>query len=505
MRYSSSAILTITTLLICSSQTAHGFLIGGSIPPSTITQAKIRAEWKPLVVLEPPSQTEDIHDETLLATTTRTTTTTPSADGKRSTTKTFPQWKPPSSVPLNTPTTDDVQRKDQGTTTIRRGSTIPQWKPPVVVPDTPTIDPIARASTTQKRSYAAPFPPRSGHVAFQHDDRIFLFGGYAEEEEEQKQGDDDDTTKMNRSATNDMWEGRLMDNGSSYEWNIVDQKGDIPEERLVSASVELNERSYLFGGWNPQTEGTGGVILDTIHSFDPSTHTWTELETKIPDGPTSRHVALSLPCQTKALIHNHRCDGFVYVFDSKDETMVKQPTSGIGPSSRGLHTACMLGSFACVFGGAAQDGTMSNEAFLLNTITWEWKKVELDNGLLNGGRCDVPVGRAGSTMVTLNETCAILFGGACPSEKGGLKALGDVWALNVDRFGGSGRWEQLFDPTTMTDSKECPPARNAATLSPIVSTTTSVDSKTKSFLLQGGWAPFQKTWSDSFVLDIKTR
>ena len=67
-------------------------------------------------------------------------------------------------------------------------------------------------------------PRRSGHVAFNAGERLFIFGGYAE---------DDD---MNRYVTNDLWEWKA--NG----WTEQAQSGQVPGPRLLSAAVVLNGR-----------------------------------------------------------------------------------------------------------------------------------------------------------------------------------------------------------------------------------------------------------------------
>jgi len=387
-----------------------------------------------------------------------------------------------------------------------------------------------------------PNPPRSGHVTFRagdedtrsSNDNMYVFGGYGEEMKMTPEGEE----AVQRYPMNDLWRRRACssDKEGWCSWEPVEQISP-PEERLVSAVSVLNGRPYLFGGWNPNNRNMcGNEILDTVHSLNinMNTHQWTELPIKIPDGPTSRHVALTLPCKTKALIHNHRCGtDHVYVFDSLTESFVRQKTkakeegeidaSSAAPQGMGLHAACMLGSFALFFGGADKTQGMSNEAFLLNTITWEWSKVDIlgmdDDG--NDGNDDIPCPRASPCLVSFNETCAILYGGARGGAMG-LEGLDDVWALYVNRFDSTGKWERLVPSTptstSATSSKSStmhasegddglvsvtmPPGRNAATLCEIDDAHTVDAKETKHFLLHGGWAPFRKTWNDDFILRV---
>jgi len=262
-----------------------------------------------------------------------------------------------------------------------------------------------------------------------------------------------------RYVINDLWQWK------DSKWQKVEQKGELPRTRLASAAGVMNNKAFLLGGWDPGTQGDGGVILDTVHELDLSTMEWTELETTTPDGPTSRHIALALPeC---ILLHNHRCGGFVHLFDPKTKEFSKQPTTGPSPSSRGLHAATLVGTDKVViFGGAAKDQTMSNEAFLLDTKTWEWTLLAENQG---------PSPRAGPTVCTFNDNSVLLFGGAEATDSG-LNPRGDVWALHLDEK----RWELLVDDTDETITR--PPPRNAATLSEI-----NDDTDGKSFLLTGGW------------------
>jgi hypothetical protein len=307
-------------------------------------------------------------------------------------------------------------------------------------------------------------PKRSGHVSIHtKDGRILVFGGYVEV------GD-------RRYVTNDLWEWKHQG------WALVDQSGqELPGPRLVSAAGLVGETPYMLGGWDPQNEGTGGVMLDTVHKLDLNKNEWTLLEdVTLPGGPTSRHVCLSLS-NGKLLFHNHRCTDHVYLFDG--QAFTKQSTTGDAPSSRGLHSATMLSeTHALFFAGAAQDGNMSNECFVLNTETYKWTHLQVEGDTQ-------PSPRASPCLCQYTSHCAIVFGGASKGAAG-LLPEGDVWALHLDSNYQKGAWKLL--------SSQGPPPRNAATLNFI----SSKDNGTKEYLLQGGWAPFVETHSDCFKLQI---
>ena len=186
-----------------------------------------------------------------------------------------------------------------------------------------------------------------------------------------------------------------------------------------------------------------------------------------------------------------------------------------------------------VFGGAHQNGTMSNEVFLLNTLTWEWTPVEFPTTTATTSSVtQEPHVRAAPNLVAFNETCVILYGGAKATEQG-LEPLSDVWALYLNRFSGEGKWEELISNTRSVEESTTgggnvdgdhgpatvmPPGRNAATLTEIhaeipmgqeeeeqSSESSSSMDRRKLYLLHGGWAPFRKTFLDDFVLCVSSK
>jgi hypothetical protein len=370
-------------------------------------------------------------------------------------------------------------------------------------------------------------PPRSGGVSFSTPDGsgLFAFGGYAEW---LAIGD----SIPERYVVNDLWQfiphpmrsefpygesssslssSSSSSSSSSWGWTEVSQNGDdredgalryVPPSRLATAlavlpnSDERGARAVLLGGWDPQTPGTGGVILDDVSMLDVVALEWSrcvgdanddrdgeggERFATIPDGPTSRHVVARLSIRRDGnderedviCLHNHRCDDHVLLLSTTGRNAVnwnRVATTGNAPPSRGLHCAATIrrSRAMVVFGGAAKDGNMSNEAFVLDADTWEWTKLDCGGG---GDGDVVPVPRAGACLCPLDNDSVLLFGGAAPGD-GGLMGLNDVWVLNVDVESGKGSWDCLIPHRTPNDAggdddKLRPPGRNAAQLVPI--------------------------------------
>eukprot|EP00980_Cylindrotheca_fusiformis_P016393 scaffold4887_cov118-Cylindrotheca_fusiformis.AAC.3 len=359
-------------------------------------------------------------------------------------------------------------------------------------------------------------PPRSGHVAFDWKDEVYVFGGYAEEEDGGSDG------KPTRYPTNDMWKF----NPETVRWQQV-HKADlhvedceecnefakkIPQQRLAAAAACLDGSAYLFGGWDPQTPGTGGVILDSISEFslnesdDAVGGGWkgASLNHVTLGEMTSRHVAVTIDDDT-ILLHNHRCTDHVLLFQQPKETgktsVQRQATTGTSPSPRGLHAASKFGeNHLIVFGGAAQDQSMSNQVFALDLTTWTWKELSP-----SPSSSKLPSPRASPCLCPLDATSGIVFGGATPSEKGGLVGLNDLWLMSIDLENGTVQWDEL-------PVDNAPPGRNAATLTSIskIKIGDSVESSDDNsdlhyFLLSGGWYPFVTTHGDTFVLKVAKR
>jgi len=384
-------------------------------------------------------------------------------------------------------------------------------------------------------------PPRSGHVAFTVQDtpnQIYIFGGYAEE-------DDDGVAPSGmprRYPTNDLWSFNTI----SHEWKCL-QKANLwdpttstssrnpsigqPQQRLAAAAVGFNYKALLMGGWDSQQVGSGGMILNTIDIFTPTpmegdtveetTSLWSQNPSIDLGEPTSRHIAVRLD-DTTAMIHNHRCIDHVLLIEllNHDQVIVRrQPTKGKSPPSpRGLHVATVWSkrNKVIVFGGAAQSGDMSNELFVLDTLSWEWMTVQIDlpvddgNG---GGLCPSP--RASPCFCTLDEdddddqtAVFLLFGGADRSmvdEGIPLHGCNDLWLLHLSILEDgttkntvSAKWECLdtSTPKTTKTTLSPPPGRNAATL-------TKLPNEEYTFMLQGGWYPFRKTHQETYLLKLK--
>jgi hypothetical protein len=232
-----------------------------------------------------------------------------------------------------------------------------------------------------------------------------------------------------------------------------------------------NDKMVLFGGWDPGAPGSGGEFLDDVWEFDFATKEWSEMDVTLPF-PVSRHTACTIAAKDSILVHTYQG---ILVY--KDGILTEQTTSGDIPEGLSMCAAAPLNEAQMLlFGGSTRTQQLSQDAFVLDTATWKWSKLEVDSE-------DYPPTLASPCAAQVTDNAVIVFGGASIGPTGyeggmGLVPKNDAWLLKVS--GGKAHW-------TSIDAAEKPGGRVAATLSPI---------GPSSFLLQGGYDPVTKTTFD---------
>ena len=325
-----------------------------------------------------------------------------------------------------------------------------------------------------------PFPPRSGHTAAADSaGNVFLFGGYAEEPNSNK-----------RSPLNDLWIFQ-EEKWTQIQPNKITQTR--PGPRICAASAILGDEMFLFGGWDPDAQGTENEFLKDVWSLDLCNLHWTKLP-DLPRGPVSRHVAVAFdrPEEPCIVIHTHRCIDSILVYDPALRKVVERETTGSSPSPRGLHAAAAIGNNFIIFGGAAKSGEMVDDTYALCTAgeEWMWRSLCAD-----GPR---PSARAGAAVAPCGSDAILLMCGAERANDSSLVPTSDAWLLALDRLE-CGSWSR------MEYQGDGPPvARNAAILCAIHDHWVDKN-RAGRLLLHGGWYPFVETRSDSILLTCAPR
>lgn len=317
----------------------------------------------------------------------------------------------------------------------------------------------AVAWTWTPHTNAGAAPRVSGHSAATLDDRIFLFGGL--------------TGNAGSPCTGDLW---TLQHG---EWKQHDSNSGGPGPRMYSATAVLGGNLYLLGGWDPGAPKSGGTFLEDVWELNGQTLEWTLLEdNKLPCGPVSRHSACTVG--DKIIMHTFRG---VFSFDGTKWT--EQATTGEAPQGLSMCAMTKLSdSSLLVFGGSTKTQQLSSDAFVLDTNTWEWTKLDTGGGDVG------PSPRASPCAAKCGDNQAIVFGGASLAAGGyeggaGLQAQDDTWLLTV----GSNH-KACWDRIDFAGGSS-PDARLAATLSP---------SAGKDLMLQGGWDPQGQTFDETWLL-----
>jgi len=300
-------------------------------------------------------------------------------------------------------------------------------------------------------------PRVSGHSSATVDDRVFLFGGL--------------TGNAGSPCTGNLWAHQ------HGEWKHVDSDG--PGPRMYSAAAVLGENMYLLGGWDPGAPKSGGTFLEDMWELNGETLEWTVMDDhKLPCGPVSRHAACTVGNQI--VMHTFRG---VFTFDGTKWT--EQATTGEAPEGLSMCAMTPLSdSSLLLFGGSTKTQQLSSDAFVLDTNTWEWTKLDTAGDA-------IPSPRASPCASQCGDHQAIVFGGASLSAGGyeggaGLQAQDDTWLLTVGN-----NHKACWDRVDFADGSS-PNARLAATLSPT--------SDEDVMMLQGGWDPKGETFEDTWML-----
>ena len=320
------------------------------------------------------------------------------------------------------------------------------------------------------KSPAIPAPKVSGHAsAATYDERIILFGGL--------------TGSAGSPTTADLW---IYDQGSG--WRMIprnDQGVNRPRQRMYAASAVLENSFYLIGGWDPGNPGSGGTFLDDIWRLSLDTLKWDRVETSLPY-PVSRHSACAVSSNTIAM---QTYKGMLLLSpDGGDCSVLEQPTTGEGPDGLSMCGSASLGSVGesgrriLIFGGSTKTQELSSAAYVLDTKSWTWTKLESKR------KGEGPSPMASPCAASAGDNVCVIFGGATLGKDGyagGLIPQDDTWLCTVNDDSTIADWEMI----AAGDSS--PEGRVAASL-------TTVGDE---FCLQGGWDPVSKeTYDQTWVL-----
>jgi hypothetical protein len=334
--------------------------------------------------------------------------------------------------------------------------------------DTWVFDPSVgtNGSWTQLMPSGTLPPARLGHTTAAINNKMYVFGG-----------------QTNSGYVSDLW---VFDpsNGANGSWSQVTPSGSAPTPRLYSAAVTINNKMYIFGGYNSGqlndtcvfdpsagTNGSwthlsptgtptarygqaatvmsnkmyifggwnGGNLNDTW-VFDPSNGangSWTQLS---PSGsPGGRYFASAVAISTKMyLFYGNASGGYqndVWVFDSTagaNGSWTQLSPSGTTPSNRMSASVAAISGNVYVFSGYSSG---------YNIETWLFNPSSSGSWTLLNPTGIGPSARYFQSMVTINNKMYVYAG-----YSNGY--LSDLWSFDPS-VGTLGLWTQLSPTGTI--------------------------------------------------------
>ncbi|GIL58353.1 hypothetical protein Vafri_13410 [Volvox africanus] len=190
------------------------------------------------------------------------------------------------------------------------------------------------------------------------------------------------------------------------------QAGKKPLPRYESAAAVLGGSMYMLGG------NYGGRYLADVWALDLVTGAWSPLllqsagasaqedaSTAFP--PTAGHTATAWNGKLYVLGGHTKAKGStgmsLRVVDPVARTVEQPETSGQVPTSRGGHTATLLGSKLWIIGGEDSARRALSDVHVLDLETMEWSSPQVSG--------KAPLGRSASCATGLLDRYIILFGG----------------------------------------------------------------------------------------------
>ena len=242
------------------------------------------------------------------------------------------------------------------------------------------------------------------------------------------------------------------------------------------ATVSLNRKLYVFGGVYEGLYTNRLVCLNTVGKH----FLWQQ--------PV---VKGSIPCaragHTLTVVGKRNCyliggrdasgnclsDVYFFHTGATDDVLIwnKVNSSGDIPPPMHGHAAVAIDRQLVIFGGSLQDGTQSQDLYILNTSSLQWSRIAL------GGA--VPSPRYGHTMNVLGDKIMV-FGGM---SEGDLK--NDFYYLNLETMA----WEQVEASST------APPARMFH----------AADVVSNKLFIYGGKSEDSGSMSDCYCFDAENR
>jgi len=172
-------------------------------------------------------------------------------------------------------------------------------------------------------------------------------------------------------------------NPESQEWLSPETQGCPPPPRSNHCSAVVGNKMYIFGGLQRHDEEL--IDSNDMYYLDTDTMTWMcpKMTGDIPP-PRCGHKMTTINGKIYLFGGGNGEDWInrfndIHIFDPQENHWVRPTTTGMVPDSTTFASLWTIGKFLFVFGGGrvSDRGTVSNDVYTFDTVTFHWTKQTL--------------------------------------------------------------------------------------------------------------------------------
>ena len=193
-------------------------------------------------------------------------------------------------------------------------------------------------------------PSRIGHAGWEHQKRIWLFGGYGW----MFVNNNDDNEFLRDNGIFQLSEDSVGYNNqlccfdiATQVWKTVKSSGSIPSPRYSHAIDKIKANIWLYGGKDQH------IQFDDLYEFNMDTLIWTQIQTVHSPGPKNRfsHSFTTINDEQIALYGGRSDDNSNWILDLPSHSWKKISVQQSVESGRWLHTGTTGIRNIIIFGG----------------------------------------------------------------------------------------------------------------------------------------------------------
>ena len=263
-------------------------------------------------------------------------------------------------------------------------------------------------------------PGRKYHTMVDMNNKIYIFGGY--------DGD----------HLNDFYQLEINTNPLTSTPLDITGIHDWPSERYGHTMVAMNNKIYIFGGYD-------GSYKNNFYQIEINTLTSTRLDIGVQNLPFRRRRHTMVAMNNKIYIFGgFGSSGLLndfYQLEINTNTLTSTPLDinvHDWPSKRTAHTMVAMNNKIYIFGGIGSDGSDLNDFYQIEINTNTLTSTRLDKNVKGW-----PPGSSGHTMVAMNNKIYIV--GGIRSGGSHLNDFYELKHLTYDQFNGKIADLQLYN------------------------------------------------------------